>query len=360
MKRLVFLLSMFCVTLIMVSCKSDGKSMLTPASSGRPYEVLVVAEDNCWMSKDSSLYHVLDTDVPCLPQSERSFRISRVRPAYYDKSMRLFRNIILVDINQSKYTQTKFKFARDVYSSPQMIMTIQSPSQTDFDEYVARNGQVIIDFFTRAEMNREVAQLEKKHNKTISAKVGSMFDCDIWMPIEMDSYKSGENFFWASTNLNDMNFVMYSYPYRDKNTFTKAYFIAKRDSVMKVNLPGEREGMYMETADSIFVETRNISVDGDFTYEVRGLWDMKNDAMGGPFVSHARVDRANARVVVVEGFVYNPAKLKRDLIRRLNAALYTLRLPSQKTVSEIPVGGDGVTEEKMISDETGDSKENNK
>lgn len=29
---------------------------------------------------------------------------------------------------------------------------------------------------------------------------------------------------------------------------------------MKVNLPGAREGMYMETADSMFVETRNIAV----------------------------------------------------------------------------------------------------
>ena len=31
----------------------------------------------------------------------------------------------------------------------------------------------------------------------------------------------------------DMNFVMYSYPYTDKDTFTKDYFIHKRDSVMK-------------------------------------------------------------------------------------------------------------------------------
>ena len=37
---------------------------------------------------------------------------------------------------------------------------------------------------------------------------------------------------------------MYSYPYTDKDTFTKDYFIHKRDSVMKANIPGEREGMY--------------------------------------------------------------------------------------------------------------------
>lgn len=315
---------------------------------------MVVADDKCWMSPDSALFHVLDTDVPGLPQAERSFRISRVRPDFFDRSVRLFRNIIIVDI-QDIYTQPKFKYTRDAYSSPQMIMTIQAPNQKEFADYVSKNGQVIIDFFTRAEMNRQVKLLEKKHNETLSAKVQSMFDCDIWMPVEMESYKQGENFLWASSNLNDLNFVMYAYPFRDHDTFTKEYFIHKRDSVMKVNLPGAREGMYMETADSMFVETRNSAVKGDYAFEARGLWEMKNDAMGGPFVSHVRVDRDNARVIVVEGFVYNPGKLKRDQIRKLNAALYTLKLPSEKEVSEIPV--DNSISEEQIKQEAEQNKQ---
>jgi hypothetical protein len=35
-------------------------------------------------------------------------------------------------------------------------------------------------------------------------------------------------------------------------------------------------------------------------------------------------------VVVVEGFVYAPEKMKRGLIRRLEAALYSLELPKKK------------------------------
>lgn len=356
MKRLSFYLCMALVGLVLASCKEGGKSIMTPVSSGRPYEVMVVADDNCWMSPDSALFHVLDTDVPGLPQAERSFRISRVRPEHFDRTMRLFRNIIIVDINPNTYTQTKFKYTRDAYSSPQMIMTIQAPTQAEFADYVSKNGQVIIDFFTRAEMNREVKQLEKKHNQVISSKVASLFDCDIWMPADMLSYKEGKDFFWASTNLNDMNFVMYAFPYTDKNTFTKEYFIHKRDSVMKINLPGASEGMYMETADSIFVDVRNIAVKGDYAFEARGLWEMRNDAMGGPFVSHMRVDRNNGRVIVVEGFVYNPGKLKRDQIRKLNAALYTLKLPSEKEVSEIPV--DNSIDEEKVQVET--EQNNNK
>ena len=348
MKRMTFYLGMALAVLSLASCRNGGKSIITPVSSGRPYEVMVVADDKCWMSPDSALFHVLDTDVPGLPQAERSFRISRVRPDFFDRSVRLFRNIIIADI-QDIYTQTKFKYTRDAYSSPQMIMTIQSPNQEEFAEYVSKNGQVIIDFFTRAEMNREVKLLEKKHNDVLSAKVQSLFDCDIWMPVELASYKVGQQFLWASSNLSDLNFVIYTYPYTSKETFTKAYFIEKRDSVMKVHIPGAKEGMYMVTADSIFVEARNIAVQGDYAYEVRGLWEMENDAMGGPFVSHVRVDRTNGRIVVVEGFVYNPGKLKRDQIRKLNAALYTLKLPQEKEVGELPVDSQ-VSEEKGEKD----------
>ena len=68
--------------------------------------------------------------------------------------------------------------------------------------------------------------------------------------------------------------------------------------------------------------------------EARGLWQMHNDAMGGPFVSHSRVDTINNRVIVVEGFVYAPEKMKRTMIRRLEAALYTLKLPSAEDAKE--------------------------
>ena len=64
--------------------------------------------------------------------------------------------------------------------------------------------------------------------------------------------------------------------------------------------------------------------------EMRGLWYMENDCMGGPFVSHSRVDTETNRVIVVEGFVYAPEKMKRGLIRRLEGSLYTLQLPEEQ------------------------------
>lgn len=335
MKRFTIYLGIMLMVLAFASCKGK-KTVFTPSSSGRPYEILVVVNSQQWeRPAGRALFNVLDTDVPGLPQPERSFRISYTDPMYYDQTLKLFRNIIIVDI-QDIYSTPKIKYARDVYASPQMIMTIQAPNEEEFEKYVAANKQTIIDFFVKAEMNRQINYLKDKHNKYISQMVDSIFGCDVWLPAELIGSKKGEDFFWASTNTAtaDMNFVMYSYPYIDKNTFTKDYFIRKRDSVMKVNIPGAKEGMYMAT-DTNFVDVKNIGVQGDYSMEARGLWQMHGDMMGGPFVSHSRVDTVNNRVVVVEGFIYSPDKLKRNLMRQLEASLYSLRLPKEAPKTEI-------------------------
>jgi hypothetical protein len=62
-----------------------------------------------------------------------------------------------------------------------------------------------------------------------------------------------------------------------------------------------------------------------YLYEVRGLWEMENDMMGGPFISYSQVDTLKNLVVVAEGFVYAPKKEKRELIREMEAALMTFK-----------------------------------
>ena len=344
-KQFLNLLGMALMVWVLFSCGGDGKkggkSLFTPVSSGRPYEMLVVIDKGMWeRPAGRALFDVLDTDVPGLPQPERSFRISQIRPENFDRGMRIFRNIIDVDI-QPIYTQPKLKYSRDSYSSPQMIMTIQAPDEKSFEEFVTQNRQVIVDFFTKAEMNRQIALLKEKYSDVVATKVGSMFGCDVRIPADLDCYKEGKDFLWASsdkpTSDVSMNFVIYSYPYTDKNTFTKDFFVHKRDSVMKINLPGAREGQYIQT-DADYVDVKNIGVKGEYAFEARGLWYMENDMMGGPFVSHARVDKPNGRVVVVEAFIYAPQKNKRDLMRQMEAALYTLNLPQEHQIDEIVIG----------------------
>jgi hypothetical protein len=313
----------------LTSCKDGG--VFTPTSSGRAYEILVVVKPDIWNAPaGKTLEAVLKSDVPGLPQSESSFKVMYTSPSDYDSTLKLIRNIIIVDI-QDIYTKGSFKVAKDVYSYPQTILTIQAPDEVTFASFVQENEQQIIDLFNRVEMNRQMSILEDKHSDFISTKVDSMFNCEVWVPAELSSFKFGKDFIWSSTNTAtaNRNFVIYSYPYTDSNTFTKDYFVAMRDTIMKRNIPGAQEGMYMAT-DTMSVEVRPIEVQGQFAFEARGLWRIKGDFMGGPFVSHSRVDTINNRVITAEIFIYSPDKMKRNLVRTMEASLYTLKLPAAK------------------------------
>lgn len=311
------------------------KSVFTPTSAGAPYEVLLVAgEDDFHSGAVDSLYAILTDDLAGVAQSEPIFKVSRIRQDNLSKTLRLCRNIIIIKIDPAQYTTAKFKYSRDVYAAPQLVVTLQAHDATQFKHFVEDNRDMITEFFTRAELNRQIEILKEDHQPVIKEQVKKVFGAEIWAPVELTKVTTGRNFVWARCERfvkkveQELNIVVYSYPYRDLNTFTEKYFIHKRDSVMKANIPGPKEGQYMMTTKG-FTIVSDETVHKHYAQVVRGLWNIKDYDMGGPFVSVSRVDEKNQRVVVAEAFVYYPNHAKRDVLKKLEAALYTLRLPDE-------------------------------
>lgn len=336
MKRLILLL----LPMLAFLTGSCDKSYILPTASGRPYEVMVVMDSVEWNAPHGrALFDVLDTDVPMLPQSERSFRISQVEENRFDRLLNIFRNIIIVNIDRTQFTQTRMKFTRDKYALGQIVLTINSPSEESFREFCIKHRQDIVDFLTKMEMNRLVKQLKKEYSKKTQELAKEIFDCEVNAPKELHSFKKGKDFLWTTNNApaGMVSMVMYSFPYEGPHIFNKEYLTHKRDSAMKENIPGEKPGMFMKT-DTMCTMVKPIVVHGKYAMEMRGLWYMENDCMGGPYVSHHRVDTENNRVIVIEGFVYAPEKMKRGFIRRMEGSLYTLKLPEEQFVAEITPG----------------------
>ena len=328
---IAILLSLVCVISACNDNPATGKrhkrsgSLLTPVSSGNPYEVMVVADDSVWNGyAGKALQTILDKPLRGLPQDEPQFHKSHITEKHYDNITNLFRNIFRIEIGK-EYTQAKMRVEKDVHSTPQIIITLHAPNQVEASVYITEHTKDIESLITSEEINREANDLYFKHNIKFAKAVKEMFGCEFYIPVDIKKMKVGENFIWASDDglSTIQNICIYSLPYVSEKMFTKKPYIALRDTIMKRNIPGGHEGMWMQTNPD-FVWTRNISVNGQYAMEARGLWEMRNDAMGGPFVSHSRIDKKNGKVIVVEGFVYAPEKMKRTMIRRLEAALYTL------------------------------------
>jgi hypothetical protein len=314
---------------MLASCKEVKRQPV-----GSPYEVLVVCDEAFWDSDaGKALTKALRIAVPGLPQKEASLKIIKTKEGKLNSTNEAYRNIILVDIG-SNHSKSELRFEKDVYASPQVVMAIYSPSEKEFAQYVSRNAQVIVDFFSLKERERQISSLYRKSNRHASSLIKKKFDCDMKIPSDIAGYKQGRNFLWFSDYNNPskvemLSFAVYSYPYNGPEDFSKENFIHMRDSMMMENIQGGEPGQFIKT-DAESVTLSEEGYDGKYMSIARGLWYMENDIMGGPFVSHSIVDEVHNRMVVVEAFVYAPNKLKRNFMRKLEASLYTLELPKEQ------------------------------
>lgn len=307
-------------------------------ATGFAYEVVVVMDNNVWNNPaGQAVKSELQSSVPGLPQSEPSLKITYVKPKDFSGLLRYVRNILVVKIDPAIYTKVSFSHEENVWSRGQVVVTMTAPSEEAILEYAEKQNYALVDFFVKVEMNRAVEQLQKEYSMVVLEKLKEKFDITLKVPSTFVYYKDTTDFFWSSNNAHTgrMDLVVYSFPYTDAKTFTAEYLVAKRDSVLKLNLPGSFPGSYMQTETRGGIEYKPITYNGKYCGVMRGLWRVQGDMMGGPFVSHTCLDEKNNRVIVTEGFVYAPETDKRNFMRRMEAALHTLQLQSDVVESAV-------------------------
>jgi hypothetical protein len=290
---------------------------------------------------------IMAADMPAMPQMEPYFHLTQVNMNFFDDVLKPTRNILIVDIDPSKYTQVKAKASTDNWSKPQALCRIQSPSQEEFVTYWLENGQGIREWFVNQELKRQASFYKGGSNKDARAKL-EKYRYDMLIPSDFMLVKDtlldapelindDVHVVWCCNNKGPMrrDLIVYSYPYIDANAFTIDQLNAKRDAVLSQLISGSVEGSYMGTEYRILPPVTNfVTHNNAWCAETHGLWKMKNgEHMGGPFVSLTRVDEMNMQIITIEGFVFAPGKDKRNPLRQLEAMLYSLLLPHE--VNEI-------------------------
>lgn len=327
------LLCLLVLAMLVCSCSSDGeKKRVIVASKGLPSELLLVVDKPLWESdvKDT-INSIVEAQVPGLMQAEKMFRVTRVFSKDYAPTHTTFHSQLFVKVDKT-LDKPLMGTRRNEYAKPQVELVVAAPSVEALRQYLSLNGERIKEILADAQIDMRVDLLRKKYSKKVNDDLKEVLGMTVRAPEHMKATKKGENFLWGGTNLleKDLNIVVYTYDWHGENIADAHYFANKRDSVMERNIPGDKEGQWMETVrekvnDSPLVTCKSCKLNGKQVVESRGLWQMRNGALGGPFVCLSRVDTTANKVIVAEGFVYSPSTDKRDLIRQMEAALRTLK-----------------------------------
>ncbi len=316
--------------LTLAGCSGEKEKRVVP-SKGLPYELLLVVDEAVWNDPalQDSLKGVVEAPMPGLPQIEPTFRLLRVMADQYERQYTTMRNQFFVRLNP-KAAGAAIGVSRNKEARPQIFVTLEARDAVELASALSTHKQEIIDLFVESEIEQEEARLRKSYSKKVADELRTLAGRTICVPEDIQASKKGERFLWAGTDRieKDYNVVYYSYPLpAGIAPFTTEHFVAARDSVMKHNIPGSTPEKWMTTTkekEVPLVETRMRTLDGETLMEVRGLWEMHKGGIGGPFISHVRVDTAGHEVVVCEGFLYSPRTKKRELVRTMEAALRTL------------------------------------
>ena len=317
----ILLTAIYLVLAFLASCSpGGGRNGKLPKSTGQPYEVVLEGDT------DSIVTKILTEEVPALPQPEPLCRLIQVKKGKTHGSYLLVRTRIVVNIPAEEFS---VGLSRNENASPQTVIRISARSPQQLREKL--NPEKLRQLVDEAELEHLASIIStnpSKQNREMQQLVKKNFGISMNIPAEMQASKKAKNFIWISNNASSgmKNLILMkvkevkseerraeevkSEERRVKNS--DAFSPQEKqqiDSILRTNMPGETDSMYMVIP----------------VLSERGLWEMKGDAMGGPYVMQRIHLRKTGDEIIIIGFVYAPEMKKKILIKQLEAAISTIK-----------------------------------
>jgi len=334
LKKIPFL-ALLVITILFSACENNKTRSKLPRSIGNTSEVLVVLQDeNQWDGTvGKTIKKYLQANQYGLPQQESLFKLAHIKSHDLSDLLRKHHNLIFIDIN-TKYKKTKITKVNDKWAKPQVVFTISAPSNKAFDTTFASYSNQIIEGLGEVERARIMNIFNAAADVKVMQKFADKFKLKTVFPEGFYVAKDKPGFMWLKRDANKYNLglIAISVPYKNKQQFTGKSINARIMMFMKNYIPGPTDGSYM-TLDTTYVPPVSKVVDNFFvpyTIETRGMWRVEHDFMAGPFVAYTFINPVTGELTTLLGYVYKPSKAKRNLLRQMEAILYSTQAYKEK------------------------------
>ncbi len=323
MKRINHVIILFLI-LLLASCASDER--VIPNSSGKSSEMLVVIDRQHWDGTIGEGIRVFfGQDMDGLPQPEPLFNFYTISEPDFSSLFQSHRNIFIASI-RPEHTTPYIETKRDLWARPQRVIKINAGSDTAFLRLFNDHKNAFLRLYEQAERERIQRAYRSVSDHRVRNQVVENFGFSLVIPSGYFVAKKHPDFMWIRRETLEISqaILIYSFDYKDTTDFNMSNILSMRNIFTQRHVPGTFDGTYMTVAgDFIWPVSQRIDFNGRFAVETRGLWEVKGDFMGGPFINYAFVDESGSRIIVLDGYVYAPRDRKRDLVRQLEAILYT-------------------------------------
>ena len=330
-----FLASVLVISFLLTSCSGEQGAKGKTSSIGSTAEILVVIQnDQQWNNQiGQTIRKYLAAEMYGMPQSEKMFKLLHIKAVNFGGVFQKQRNILMVRIDP-KVKEPKITVTRDKWSAPQLIFTITAPSPEAFKKVFTAKKDYFIGKYLDFERQRILKVFQSSLDGKVMKTMKKNFSFTLNVPTGFYVAKSTPNFMWIRHEANrySQGIMIIAVPYKDTTQFSRNKILSKIQQFQLHNIPGPTDGSYM-TVDRKYVlpkAKRITDFPTGFAVEIRGLWRVEHDFMGGPFVSYTFLNKNTNQLVTLFGYVYYPNHKKRDLLLQVESILYSIKFNKER------------------------------
>jgi hypothetical protein len=318
---------LFLVLITVISCRDKNKKVYKPASLGAINTLAVVMEDHLWEGEiGDKVREYFAAPIPGFTRDEPIFTLEHMPQRVFTGQTRHRRAVLFVSLDTVNVAHMK----TDLYASPQEVAVVKGRTKEEVIENIETHAGEFIAGLRKMELEETQDRFQRSLNK--EKVLQEKFGISLTIPSIYTVGQQEDNFVWIDREIQKgtMNIVVYEMPWNsftNDSTFVKD-IVQMRDSIGKKYIPGPdipNKITYMVTEKAFAPYVFPAEVAGRKAAEIRGVWEVHNYPMAGPFLTYIINDEKNNRKLVVEGFTFAPSAGKRDYMFELEAILKTLK-----------------------------------
>ncbi|MDX1940056.1 MAG: DUF4837 family protein [Saprospiraceae bacterium] len=339
-----------------ISCTQEARETLraTPLAFGDVNSLAVITDKSMWegpvgdtiRSYYASAYLILPQPEPMFdllnfsPEDLKAVPPNRERRHYLivanlsDMSSPTTQ-LVLEDIGSEGARRAKEDptystvVGRDKWAKGQLLVYQFAHSDDVLIENIKKNFPAIGKRINKADESKIDATLFiDGENQKLLDEVRQKLEVEIRIPKDYFLALSNNDIIWIrkETQKYSSNLMLKKLKYTDQAQLSREGIKAVTDSIGRKYVSSQLPDTYMKINDvdlPMFVDAKTIN--GKYALEARGIWEMENDFMGGPFISYLFHNPDKGELLFVEGFVYAPGEDKRDIVQNLEYLISSVK-----------------------------------
>ena len=337
--------------LFCMSCSNDTSSKLKTKSYalGKMNEIVVVADQELWDSPiGDTIRKYFQPPYPLMPSPEsmfdlRHFTTEELNNEPLRKKLRTYAIVadlkdetsattamVRKDLGEDKYQRAKNEgkpttsLGRNKWAAGQLLAYVFASGADDLSMVIKNSFPAIAENVHK----HDAKQLQSKTyprgvNKGLSIELKEIYGIDIRIPFEYEIAKEDPDdrlhWFRKDSKAGIMNMVIKKVPYVGTDQFEATNIVDLCNEFGQKFVESNTEGSYLRINDKALpILDYTQAIDNMYTKEIRGVWEMTDDFMGGPFVAYLIHNKEKEELVFVCSFVFAPGKGKRDMVQQLD------------------------------------------